>query len=77
MELAHFTDHFEGAHPSREAWAEEVANEVFEWPRYLRAIPEPLRTHVTLNLTGLALELEQYRHVAEGDGEIYVFNPDA
>ncbi|MGH8542071.1 MAG: antirestriction protein ArdA [Gammaproteobacteria bacterium] len=76
-ELEHFTDHFDGIYPTREAWAEEVANEVFEWPRHLQAIPEPLRSHVTLNLNSLTLELEQYRYVAEGDGEIYVFNPDA
>lgn len=53
-----------------------MANEVFEWPRYREAIPEPLRGHVTLNLASLALELEQFRHVIEGDEGVYVFNPD-
>ena len=75
-ELEHFGEHFEGTYPTREAWAEEVANELFEWPRYREAIPEPLRGHVTLDLTSLALELEQYRHVVEGDEGVYVFNPD-
>lgn len=77
VELEHFSEHFEGTYPGREAWAEEVANEIFEWPRYLEAIPEPLRTHVRLDLTDLALTLEQYRHVVEGSEGIYVFNPDA
>ena len=76
-ELERFGEHYEGIYPTREAWAEEVANEVCEWPRYREAIPEPLRGHVTLDLTSLALELEQYRHVVEGDEGVYVFNPDA
>ncbi|MCA1602462.1 MAG: antirestriction protein ArdA [Acidobacteria bacterium] len=76
-ELERFGEHYEGIYPTREAWAEEVANEVCEWPRYRQAIPEPLRGHVTLDLTSLALELEQYRHVVEGDEGVYVFNPDA
>ncbi|MDQ3154018.1 MAG: antirestriction protein ArdA [Actinomycetota bacterium] len=76
-ELERFSEHFEGTHPTREAWAEEVADEVFEWPHYRDAIPEPLRSHVTLNLASLALELEQYRHVVEGHEGVYVFNPDA
>ncbi|MCA1670747.1 MAG: antirestriction protein ArdA, partial [Actinobacteria bacterium] len=76
-ELERFGDHLEGIYPTREAWAEEVADEIFEWPRYRDAIPEPLRSHVTLNLASLALELEQYRHVVEGDEGVYVFNPDA
>jgi antirestriction protein len=76
-ELARFGEHYEGTHPTREAWAEEVANEVFEWPRYREVIPEPLRGNVTLDLTSLALELEQHRHVVEGDEGVYVFNPDA
>jgi len=44
-ELARFGEHFEGTHPTREAWAEEVATEIFEWPRHLEVIPEPLRNH--------------------------------
>jgi hypothetical protein len=28
---------------------------------------KPLRTHVSLNLASLALELEQHRHFVEGD----------
>lgn len=76
-ELAHFDEYFEGTYSSAEVWAEEVANEVFEWPRCLAMIPQPLRSAVTLNLTDLALILGQTRHVAEGDGEVHVFNPDA
>ncbi|MGH3903839.1 MAG: antirestriction protein ArdA [Pseudonocardiaceae bacterium] len=76
-ELAHFTDHFAGTYPTREAWAEEVAEEIFEWPRWREAIPEILRSHVRLDLTDLALTLEQYRHVVEGSEGVYVFNPDA
>lgn len=76
-ELTRFGDHFDGTYPSREAWADEIADEVFEWPKYLAAIPEPLRSAVTLNLADLALTLEQHRHVVEGDGGVYVFNPDA
>jgi len=75
-ELEGFSEAHEGIYLTREAWAEEVANELFEWPRYREAIPEPLRGHVTLDLTSLALELEQYRHVVEGDEGVYVFNPD-
>jgi len=76
-ELEHFAEAHEGTYPTREAWAEEVANELFEWPRYREAIPEPLRGHVTLDLTSLALDLEPHRHVVEGDEGVYVFNPDA
>jgi len=75
-ELEHFGEHFEGTYPTRDAWAEEVANELFEWPRYREAIPEPLRGNVTLDLASLALDLEQHRHVVEGDEGVYVFNPD-
>ena len=72
-----FSEAHEGTYPTREAWAEEVANEVFEWPRQHEAIIEPLRPHVSLNLASLALDLEQHRHVVEGDEGVYVFNPDA
>ncbi|MCA1709649.1 MAG: antirestriction protein ArdA, partial [Actinobacteria bacterium] len=75
--LERFDDHFEGTYPSEEAWADQIADEVFEWPRHLAAIPEPLRSAVTLNLADLALVLRQYRHVVEGDDGVYVFNPDA
>ncbi|MCA1709304.1 MAG: antirestriction protein ArdA, partial [Actinobacteria bacterium] len=70
--LERFNEHLEGTYPTREAWAEEVANEVFEWPRYLETIPEPLRSHITLDFASLALELEQDRHVVEGDEGVYV-----
>lgn len=76
-DLEHFSEAHEGTYPTREAWAEEAADEIFEWPRHREAIPEILRPHVRLDLTDLALTLEQYRHVVEGDGEIYVFNPDS
>lgn len=76
-ELERFADHYEGTYPTREAWAGELADEVFEWPRYLEAIPEPLRSHVTLDLTSFALNLEQDRHVVAGDEGVYVFNPHA
>jgi len=76
-DLERFSEAHEGTYPTREAWAEEVANEVFEWPRQHEAIIEPLRPHVSLNLASLALELEQHRHVVEGDEGVYVFNPDA
>ena len=75
-ELEHFAEAHEGTYPTREAWAQEVADEVFEWPRFLATIPEPLRGHVTLNLASLALDLEPHRHVVEGDEGVYVFNPD-
>ena len=75
-ELARFSEHFEGTHATREAWAEEVATEVFEWPRYLATIPEPLRSHVRFDYADFALTLEQHRHVVEGDEGVYVFNPD-
>lgn len=74
-ELARFADAHEGTFPTREAWAQEVADEVFEWPRYLEQIPEPLRNHVRFDYTDFALTLEQDRHVVEGDEGVYVFNP--
>ena len=40
-ELERFSEAHEGTFPTREAWAEEVANEVFEWPRQHDAIIEP------------------------------------
>ncbi|MGI9003019.1 MAG: antirestriction protein ArdA [Pseudonocardia sp.] len=76
-QLERFADHYEGTYPSREAWAEELAVEVFEWPRQLDTIVEPLRMHVSLNLASLALDLEQERHLADGDDGVYVFNPHA
>lgn len=76
-ELERFSDHHEGTYPTREAWAEEVAEEIFEWPRWRDSIPEILRVHVRLDLTDLTLTLEQYRHIVEGSEGVYVFNPDA
>ena len=76
-ELVRFGEHYEGIFPTREAWAEEVANEVFEWPRYLETIPELLRSYVRFDYVNFALTLEQHRHVVEGDEGVYVFNPDA
>lgn len=76
-QLERFNDHHEGTYATREAWAEEVADEIFEWPRYHEAIPETLRPHVRLDLTDLALTLEQYRHIVEGSEGVYVFIPDA
>ena len=40
-ELERFCEAHEGTFPTREAWADEVANEVFEWPRQHDAIIEP------------------------------------
>lgn len=77
LELTRFRDHFEGTYSTREAWAEQIADEVFEWPRWREAIPEILRAHVRLDLTDLALTLAQYRYVVEGSEGVYVFNPDA
>lgn len=76
-DLERFSEAYEGTYPTREAWAEEVVDEIFEWPRYREALPEILRPHVQLDLTDLALTLEQHRHVVEGSDGVYVFNPDA
>ena len=76
-DLEGFSEAYEGTYPTREAWAEEVATEVFEWPRHLATIPEPLRSHVRFDYADFALTLAQHRHVVEGDEGVYVFNPDA
>jgi antirestriction protein len=75
-ELARFDDVYLGHWDSVEAYAEELLDDLGLDNLIERAVPDHLRSYVTVNVEGFARDLEYSGDVtaSEGDGGVYLFD---
>jgi antirestriction protein len=76
--LAGFDDAYLGHYPSIDAYAEELFDDLGHEDLVERAIPEHLQPYIHLDIAGFARDLELSGDVttSEGDGGVYVYDPN-